>query len=733
MEYYLVGNGEMSTISAIQPAEENTTLSRTARVLLVGNPNSGKTTLFNALTGMRQKVGNYPGVTVEKKVGALADAGGLKVELHDLPGLYSLTARSLDEQIAVAEITAWPSPPDLIVVVADATNLERNLYLAAQILDLGLPALLVLNMIDEAARHAIHIDRAGLERKLGVAVLPASAKKGTGVAAIRAAIFTALQPAAESTPGVWQIPTPLAQACQPVAGWFQENGAMDRRRAIAEALRVISDESGLQRWVKHPCISELRRLVNTSRATLEQQHLPWRQTEAAARYAWLDQLIAENVRHGSASRLVRSEKIDRVLTHRLLGPLILVAVLLLMFQTIFTWAEIPMALIEDFFAWLQEGVAAALPQGVLADLLINGAIAGVGAVIVFLPQILLLVFFLALLEESGYLARAAFMLDRFMARIGLQGHSVIPLLSSFACAIPGIMAARTIKNPQDRLITILVAPLMSCSARLPVYTLMIGAFIPNVPLLGFLSLQGVTLFAMYLLGIVTALTAAYLFKRFLIKGHAQAFVMELPAYRMPSPRTVLWQMYERAKLFVVNAGQVILAISIVLWFLASYPKSTTPAADPVVAAPQPTAAEAEILNTYAGRLGKFIEPAIAPLGFDWKIGIGLITSFAAREVMVSTLATIYNVQDADEASVDLRQALQAERDPQTGAPVYTPLVALSLMVFFVLACQCMSTVAIVRRETDTWRWPLFMIAYMTVLAYLGSFAVFQGGKLIGME
>ncbi|NUM65622.1 ferrous iron transport protein B, partial [candidate division KSB1 bacterium] len=636
-------------------------------------------------------------------------AGGLKVELHDLPGLYSLTARSLDEQIAVAEITAWPSPPDLIVVVADATNLERNLYLAAQILDLGLPALLVLNMIDEAARHAIHIDRAGLQRKLGVAVLPASAKKGTGVAAIRTAIIAALQPAAETTPGSWQIPTALAQTCQPVAVWFQENGAMNRRRAMAEALRAISDENGLQRWAKHPCLSELRRLVNASRAALEQQRIPWRQTEAAARYAWVDQLIAANVRHGS------------------------VAVLLLMFQTIFTWAEIPMALIEDFFAWLQEGVAAALPQGVLADLLSNGAIAGVGAVIVFLPQILLLVFFLALLEESGYLARAAFMLDRFMARIGLQGHSVIPLLSSFACAIPGIMAARTIKNPQDRLITILVAPLMSCSARLPVYTLMIGAFIPNVPLLGFLSLQGVTLFAMYLLGIVTAITAAYLFKRFLIKGHAQAFVMELPAYRMPSPRTVLWQMYERAKLFVVNAGQVILAISIVLWFLASYPKSDTPAADPDVAAPQQMAAEAEILNTYAGRLGKFIEPAIAPLGFDWKIGIGLITSFAAREVMVSTLATIYNVQEADEASVDLRQALQAERDPRTGAPVYTPLVALSLMVFFVLACQCMSTVAIVRRETDTWRWPLFMIAYMTVLAYLGSFAVFQGGRLIGLE
>ncbi|MDZ7267970.1 MAG: ferrous iron transport protein B [candidate division KSB1 bacterium] len=721
----------MSTISTVQHAEKNATLVHRARVLLVGNPNSGKTTLFNALTGLRQKVANYPGVTVEKKVGVLAGPGGGKVELHDLPGLYSLNPRSLDERIAVAEITARPSPPDLIVVVADATNLERNLYLAVQILDLGLPTLLVLNMIDEAERHAIHIDVAGLADKLGVPVLAASAKKGTGVAAIRRAIFAAVQPGAGVTPGSWQVPRHLAQVCKPVVGWFQANGSMNERRALAEALRVISDEDGLQRWAGHPYVSELRLLVDASRETLAHQHIPWRQTEAAARYDWIDQLLAANVRHGSVSRLARSEKIDQVLTHRVFGPLILIAVLLLMFQAIFTWAEIPMGLIEDFFAWLQQRVTAALPPGVLADLLVNGAIAGVGAVVVFLPQILLLVFFLALLEESGYLARAAFMLDRFMARIGLQGHSVIPLLSAFACAIPGIMAARTIKNPQDRLITILVAPLMSCSARLPVYTLMIAAFIPNLPLLGFLSLQGVTLFALYLLGIVTAITAAYLLKRFLIKGQVQAFVMELPAYRMPSPRTVLWQMYERARVFVMNAGRVILAISIVLWFLASYPKSAAPADELLVS--QQTTAGTEILNTYAGRLGKFIEPAIAPLGFDWKIGIGLITSFAAREVMVSTLATIYNVQEADERSVDLRRALQADRNPATGAPVYTPLVALSLMVFFVLACQCMSTVAIVRRETGTWRWPLFMITYMTVLAYLGALAVFQGGKLIGLE
>lgn len=721
----------MSSTLTRRPLENRAPLSKAARVLLVGNPNSGKTTLFNALTGLRQKVANYPGVTVEKKVGFLEAPDHAHIELHDLPGLYSLAANSLDEKIAVDEITARQTPPDLVVIVADATNLERNLYLCAQILDLGLPALLVLNMMDEAERSEIHIDFAGFERKLGVRVLAASAKKGSGIEDIRRAIFAALRSHVKVETGFWQIPKHIAQICKPVTGWFQANARMGGRRAFAEALRTISDETGLKSWAKHPYASELQDLVKTSRDELVRQHIPWRQTEAAARYAWIDQLIAENVRQGNAQPLTRSEKIDRVLTHRVWGPVILLTVLLVIFQAIFAWAELPMNAIENVFAQMQDTAATALPDGVLEDLIVNGAITGVGAVVVFLPQILLLVFFLALLEESGYLARAAFMLDRVMAKIGLQGHSVIPLLSSFACAIPGIMAARTIKNPHDRLITILVAPLMSCSARLPVYTLMIGAFIPNTAVLGFISLQGLTLLAMYLLGIVMAIIAAYLLKRFIIKGKTQAFLMELPAYRRPSLRSILWQMYDRAKLFVINAGKVILAISIVLWFLASYPRTTPPAGAQEAQALETTAENSEILNSYAGRLGKFIEPVIEPLGFDWKIGIGLITSFAAREVMVSTLATIYNVQNADESSVDLRQTLRSEINPKTGKPVYTPLVALSLMVFFVLACQCMSTVAIVRRETDTWRWPLFMMAYMTVLAYLGSLVVYQGGKLLG--
>lgn len=705
----------------------------TARVLIVGNPNSGKTTLFNALTGLHQKVGNYPGVTVEKKVGVLEDTTGRKIELHDLPGVYSLIPQSLDEQIAVDEILGTRPPfaqtvtTDLIVVVADATNLERNLYLCLQILDLGVPTLLALNMMDEAERCEIRIDVAGLARSLDIPVVSVSAKRGIGIEKLRTQIFAALQHVPINGlvhyEGFFEIETLFT----PITNFLLTQGYTHERAAYAEALRLVSDETALTKWVAHAQYQILNDRVRSVREQLIQREWSWRQAETRIRYARIDRLLASHVQHGGAHILSRSEKIDRVLTHRFLGPVILVLILAFVFQTIFAWAEAPMNAIENFFAWLGGQVAANMPAGALADLLVNGVLAGVGAVIVFLPQILALFFFLTLLEDSGYLARAAFMLDRFMAKLGLRGYSVIPLLSSFACAIPGIMAARTIKNSKDRLITIMVAPLMSCSARLPVYALMISAFIPDVRVAGLFSLQGLTLLGLYLLGIVMAMCAAYVLKRFVIKGTSQTFIMELPAYRLPAWRTILWQMYERAKLFVLNAGKVILAISIVLWFLASYPKVETSHN----AATQITPTAPPILQSYAGRLGKMIEPAIAPLGFDWKIGIGLITAFAAREVMVGTLATIYNVENADETSVDLQRALQEDRNPVTGELIYTPLVALSLLVFFVLACQCMSTVAVVRRETNTWRWPVAMMVYMNALAYLSAFVVYQGGKFLG--
>ncbi len=718
-----------------ETSARSTMVHATARVLIVGNPNSGKTTLFNALTGLHQKVGNYPGVTVEKKLGTLEDAHGRRVELHDLPGVYSLIPQSLDEQIAVDEILG-PRPPtkqfhsaDLIIVVADATNLERHLYLALQILDLGVPAILALNMIDEAERCDIHVDVAGLSRRLEIPVIAVSAKRGLGVEALRAQIFASLKKTSSETRGPHELPAEVRSFFTPVASWLVDHRLVPERAAQAEALHVVSDDSALTKWVAHPQYQILFTHVQQAREQLSQRKWAWRQAETRIRYAHLDRLLADFVQHGSSHNLSRSEKIDRVLTHRIFGPIILLIVLAFIFQTIFAWAEAPMNAIENFFVWLGAQITAILPDGVFADLIVNGALSGVGAVVVFLPQILALFFFLTLLEDSGYLARAAFMLDRFMVKLGLRGYSVIPLLSSFACAIPGIMATRTIKNPKDRLITIMVAPLLSCSARLPVYALMISAFIPDLPVLGVFSWQGLTLLGLYLLGILMALISAYVLQRFVIKGASQTFIMELPAYRLPSLRTILWQMYERAKLFVINAGKVILAISIVLWFLASYPKTESTGTNGSSA--RITQTSPPILQSYAGRLGKMIEPAIAPLGFDWKIGIGLITAFAAREVMVGTLATIYNVANADETSVDLQQALRDDRDPTTGEPVYTPLVALSLLVFFVLACQCMSTVAVVRRETNSWRWPIIMIVYMNVLAYLGALVVYQGGKFLG--
>ncbi len=721
--------------SEVETPPHMSKLLATARVLIVGNPNSGKTTLFNALTGLHQKVGNYPGVTVEKKLGKIEDARGRQIELHDLPGVYSLIPKSLDEQIAVDEILGpQPAseqfrPADLLIVVADATNLERNLYLCLQILDLGIPTLLALNMMDEAERGEIVIDAAGLARRLEIPVFAVSAKRGRGIEELRAQIFSSLKNFSGATRERHDLPAEVEALFAPVTSWLLAQGMAQERSAQAEALRVVSDDTALTKWVAHPQYQNLFARVQHAREQLTQRKWAWRQAETKIRYAHLDRVLADCVQRGGAHNLSRSEKIDRVLTHRFFGPLILLALLAAIFQTIFSWAEAPMNAIESLFAWLGAQASATLPEGALADLIVNGALAGVGAVVVFLPQILALFFFLTLLEDSGYLARAAFMLDRFMARLGLRGYSVIPLLSSFACAIPGIMAARTIKNPKDRLITIMVAPLMSCSARLPVYALMISAFIPNLPVLGVLSSQGLTLLGLYLLGIVMALLSAYVLKRFVIKGASQTFIMELPAYRLPSLRTILWQMYERAKLFVINAGKVILAISIVLWFLASYPKVESASANGSESTI--TTTSPPILQSYAGRLGKMIEPAIEPLGFDWKIGIGLITAFAAREVMVGTLATIYNVENADETSVDLQRAMREDRNPTTGEPIYTPLVALSLMVFFVLACQCMSTVAVVRRETNSWRWPIAMIVYMNALAYLGALVVYQGGRFLG--
>ena len=707
--------------------EEIKTKNIAADIALVGNPNSGKTSVFNALTGLRQKVANYPGVTVEKKTGMLKGGNGAQVKIYDLPGLYSLVPKSLDDRIASDIITGRSTEIEnlkLIVVVADASNLSRNLYLVTQIIELGAPVLLALNMMDSAKAKGLEIDVETLAKELNIPVVPLAANHRKGILELRDKIFELVAGDKSSSQNIGlRVDAEIRKVTAPICDWLKENTHVTSPASCSEALRVLSNDKALDTWIQNRSESNnrLKMVVNQSREKLSKKNMPWPMLETRLRYQWIDDICRKSVRQAKKERRL-SEKIDKVLTHRLAGPFIFLFIFALIFQAIFSWAEVPMNGIEIFIGWLGQKVSAFMPDGVLADLLVNGVIAGVGAILIFLPQIMFLFFFLSLLENTGYMARVAFMMDRFMRGAGLSGRSVIPLLSSFACAIPGIMATRTIQNSRERLITIMIAPLMSCSARLPVYALMIGAFIPSIAVLGIFSLPALTLLAMYLLGIVAAIAAAFVLKR--SKGKKQqpsTFIMELPPYRRPSLYRTFLQMYERAKIFVTDAGKIILAISIVLWFLASYPK------------PQTDVSSSEaIKQSFAGQLGQVIEPVIKPLGFDWKMGIGLITSFAAREVLVSTLATIYNVEGADETSVTLREAMRKERNPETGQPVYTPLVALSLMVFFALACQCMSTVAVVRRETNSWRWPFIMIAYMTILAYLGSLVVYQGGQLLGL-
>jgi len=659
------------------------------RVALVGSPNSGKSSLFNRLTGLRQKVANYPGVTVEKTVGDCVLPSGKRIELLDLPGTYSMAPRSPDEQIVRDVLEGRRESTDgadLVVAVVDATNLERQLYLALQILSTGRPAILVLNLIDAAEAEGIAIDVDALTRRLGVPVLAVSAKTGRGVDRLR-------------------------EAMDAPRGNGHGNGAATANGGANGGATLLAGAN-----------------------------------DPARGYKDVEAIVREVVRRRPKPDPLRI-RIDHVLTHRVFGPVIFLLLMATVFQSIYAWATPAMDVIDAGFTALSGVVRATLPAGPLQSLIADGMIAGAGTVASFLPQLVILFFFLALLEDSGYMARAAFIMDRVMGAVGLPGRAFLPLLSSFACAIPGIMATRTIESRNDRLTTILIAPFMSCSARLPVYALLIGAFIPDKHLLGFVGLRGLTLLALYLFGIAAALAVAWVLKRTVLRGRRPLYVMELPPYRVPTWRSVLLTIRNRCVLFLKRAGTVIVAVSIVLWFLATYPSghpetraleaqahaATAAGATAEAARLDDAAAGSALRHSFAGMLGQVIEPAIRPLGFDWKIGIGLISSFAAREVMVSTMATIYNLESGsgNDASASLRRILPGVTDARTGLPVYTPLVAVSLMVFFALACQCMSTVAVVRRETNSWRWPIFMLVLMNVMAWGASFLVYQGGRMLG--
>lgn len=698
---------------------------RTLTVALAGNPNAGKTSLFNALTGMRQKVANYPGVTVERKEGVwqLTSDQTSNARLIDLPGLYSLDVASIDERIArdvVLGREASVPLPDVIVAVVDATNLERNLYLVTQLLETGRPLVVALTMVDLAERHKIEIDAKRLSDALGVRVVPVVSTQRRGLDALASAVIQASQ---SKAPGAgWRLSEHAEQELHALAGHATDQGDEHHNPHRYTALvDLYADEL--------PENEARQALIKNARERLAHANPNWWQEPLLARYEWIERVASGAVRqHAEASKRVSiTDRIDRIVTHKIFGPIILILIMLIVFQTIFSWAQLPMDLIDQGFGTLGDALRAHMPAGLLTDLLVDGVIAGVGGVLVFLPQILLLFFFISLLEDSGYMSRAAFLMDRLMRGVGLHGKAFMPLLSSFACAIPGIMATRTIENPKDRLATIMIAPFMSCSARLPVYTLMIAAFFTGRKVFGVFSVGAMIILSMYLLGIAVAIIVAWILKHTILKSPPPPLVLELPPYRMPSVSNVAQTIRTRAWLFVRRAGTVILAISILLWALASFPRLHGAAADDK---------GEQIRQSYAGRFGHLIEPVIAPLGFDWKMGIGLIASFAARETLVSTLSIVYNVgaddKKGDAESSSLIQAVREAKRPD-GSLAWTPLVAVSMMVFFVLALQCMSTIAIVRRETNSWRWPLFMVSYMLALAYVASFITYQGGRLLGFS
>ena len=734
---------------------------RTATVAVIGNPNAGKTTLFNRLTGLSQKVANYPGVTVEKKEGrALLD--GLEVRLLDLPGTYSLAAHSPEEMVAVDVLLghqAGEEKPHLVLDVVDASNLERNLYLLSQVLELDAPVVIALSMVDVASSRGVRIDAAALSRSLGVPVVPVDGRRGKGLDDLERAMRSELEAARPRTaPGCLTrnggpLGAEVGRLHEEISPLFRE--ARGRDLHAFEVLRAIVDRGGhAERRIAGAVGDAFSGRIEAARATAGAA-VPLSAIEARERYAWIREKVEGCVRRERPGRVGWSERIDRVLTHRVIGLAVFAAAMLVVFQSIFTWAAPLMEVLDGAFSALGEAVASVLPDGAVRSLIVDGVIAGVGMVLVFLPQILILFLFIALLEDCGYMARAAFLMDRIMRSCGLSGKSFIPMLSGFACAIPGIMATRVIEDRKDRLATILVTPLMSCSARLPVYALFIGAFIPDRPVLpGLLGLQAVTLFALYGLGIAAAVAVAWTLRRTLLRGSRAPFVLELPSYKWPAWRGIVLSLLDRGKAFLLRAGTIILAISIVVWGLAYFPRSAAierdfaarraavesraavdPASGTDLEALGALEAGAHLRNSWFGRMGKAVEPVFEPLGWDWRISMAAIAAFPAREVLVSTLGTVFNLgAGADEGSTALRRSLEEARwesGERAGEPLLGWAAALSVMVFFALCCQCGATVATIRRETGSWGWALFAFGYMTCLAYAGAFLTFRAAAFLG--
>lgn len=695
-------------------------------IALIGNPNTGKSSLFNALTGLNQKVGNFPGVTVDKLIGHYKIDEDYSARIIDLPGTYSLYPRSQDEQIAL-QVLGSPANPDyprVVVVVVDATNLKRNLLLFSQILDLGLPCVLAVNMIDQAKEQHLEINIDGLAKQIGIPVVAISARNNIGIDELKIAIKKQIdeQVIVESGTNITQYAPELIEEIKKEFEVDNDYIAFELAHHYHELSHLTEDKKQ-----KLKAIAE-KHNFNAQKAQAQ---------ETIARFNHINELLFDNVHKPyDPVKETYSNKIDKWLTHRVGGLIFFFLILFVVFQSIFTWSSYPMDLIESGFLGLENFLNGIISDGIFKDLLIGGILPGLSGVLVFIPQIAILFLFIAILEDTGYMARVTFMMDRVMKKFGLNGKSVVPLMSGIACAVPAIMSARTIENWKDRLITIMVTPLMSCSARLPVYTLLISIVVPSEKVLGFLNLQGLVLMGMYLLGFVAAIFSAYVMKLIIKTKERSYFIMELPVYRMPRWSNVGITIFNKVKTFVVEAGKIILAVSIVLWFLASYgpgnnfeniekkyeqqiveQKIDTNTAQRLIGSEKLEA-------SYAGYLGKFIEPAIRPLGYDWKIGIALITSFAAREVFVGTIATIYSVEAEDGELDTVREKLLTAQNANTGEPTFTLAVSLSLMIFYAFAMQCMSTIAIVYRETKSWKWPAIQFAFMTVLAYGGALVVY---------
>lgn len=686
---------------------------RKIKIALAGNPNSGKTTLFNAFTGLKQKVGNYPGITVEKKTGKSNLSADIDAKIIDLPGTYSLFPKSMDEEVAQQVLcnSTDQDYPDVTIIIADATNLRRSIFLLTQVIDLNMNVVLALNMVDIATKKGILVNVDLLSEALAIQVVAINARKSKGIESLKEAIINAIDEKPKQ---------PFLDVSKIFKGIIEK----------ANVIRGIENNyASFLALCKQKLSGEVINRCALNQLCKNNDIIPERAQakETVKRYKAIDKIIQLAVKKGKPEGKYQfTKKVDDLLIHPFFGYVIFLSILFLLFQAVFSWSAYPMELIDSLFTNLSIITANAMPQGMLNDLVVNGILAGLGGIVIFVPQIAFLFAFIAFLEDTGYMARVSFITDKLLIGVGLNGRSIIPLLSGAACAVPAIMSARTISSWKERLITIMVTPLMSCSARLPVYTLIISMIIPVQDFLGF-NLQGLVLMVFYLIGFVSAIGVAYLMK-FIIKSKERSYyIMEMPSYKIPDWKTVVYTIIEKVKVFLFDAGKIIIAVSIVLWFLSSFaPGNKFEKIEQQWAgkadAEMHIAAD-KLEASYAGMIGKTIEPAIKPLGFDWKIGISLITSFAAREVFVGTMSTIYSVGDDNIQSIQER--LKNVKNQDTGKAFFTPAVGVSLMLFYAFAMQCMSTLAIVYRETKHWKWPAIQFLYMGVLAYLSSFIAYQ--------